>query len=132
MQIPTLIDWSAQRSGDSITITHACGKVAGVKSIQTDLDGTVFAILANETTVELLANIPHSPNEPSCAVSDLFFNHEAASHAYSDALKNDSNTETDILNILIPIAKDFCYLLEQAGISPPMDRKLALDFLNRC
>ena len=39
----TLYSWSLRRSGASMTVSHSCGKLSGITSVEPDDDGLVIA-----------------------------------------------------------------------------------------
>ena len=54
----TLYSWSARRAGGRITITHSCGKVVGIDTIEPDAEGKVIAT-RHDGTKFYLAAVPH-------------------------------------------------------------------------
>jgi hypothetical protein len=55
-----LYSWSARRAGGRITVTHSCGKVPHVDTIEPDAEGNVIATASNGRKYHLVAAV-HRP-----------------------------------------------------------------------
>lgn len=54
----TLYSWSARRAGGRITVTHSCGKIAQIDTIEPDAEGRVIATRSDGSKFYLAA-VPH-------------------------------------------------------------------------
>lgn len=68
MERPVLYSWTAVRSGAAITVTHSCGKVAGITGIG-EIDGRIIAGKGDGSTYELY--VPQGENPIGYALGQM-------------------------------------------------------------